>query len=230
MSAIVYLTFGCRVHSILQDGASRCFAYGFMAYPSMWVAYAKLNPTIDHIYSVMNSAVLRIKELLALPPESKPSVPYAGFDARDVKDFNMENMEEFEDEDEDEDSRRKKDPCYMTGSVDSSVAVSIWLLVLFQMFRSATTIIGDEFRNKRSDDGDDVDDQVVDQVLQSLTDLLVATNGMKEDAYLQCIKVVTALNWQVPKKDPMSDTTEVSSTNACNWLISTSVQHVWCLF
>ena len=189
---------------MLKDGASRCLAYGFMAYPLLWSTYSKLNPSIDHICAVLGSSSVRIKALLAMPPESRPSVPYVGFDERDVEDYNMTNMEEFDD------AEVVKGPYDMEGSVDSSTAVSIWLLVLFQMIRSPSRVIADSFLSRDSDGvdtrdsyGDEMSTASVDDILQAVTDILLASNTMKEDAYLQCVKVVAAINWQVPSKDHM---------------------------
>lgn len=192
----------CRVHPLLQDASSRCLAYAFMAYPALWSSFARHSPSIHHIYATLRTAGVRIKALLAMAPDKRPLVPYAGFDERDVKDFNMENMEEF-----DAEESQLKGPCSMEGAVDSSTAVSIWLLMLYQMFRSPCLIIRDKFLSERQEEGSqysphgDDDEGSVDQILQIVTDILLCSNDMKEAAYLQCIKFVAAMNWQVPYRD-----------------------------
>ncbi|CAE7601548.1 unnamed protein product, partial [Symbiodinium microadriaticum] len=76
------------------------------------------------------------------------------------------------------------------------------------MIRSPSFIIRDKFLGARQHDaagqkwlGEEDEGGSVDQILQVVTDILLCSNDMKESAYLQCIKFVTAINWQVPSRD-----------------------------
>jgi len=190
------------VHPLLRDGAARCLAYGTMAHPKLWRDYCQLSNSADHMVAVMGSAVGRIKTLVAMPPDARPNVPYAGFDERDIKDFNMEHMEEY-----DAVENEERGSCYMEGSTDSATTVAIWLLMLFQMFRVPTRLLGDEFRARRAQvqnvDSSGTQPQctahpTTDKFLSMLAELLFSSDHMKEDSYLLCIKTVAAVNWHLP--------------------------------
>jgi hypothetical protein len=70
--------------------------------------------------------------------------------------------------------------------------------------------IGDAFRNRRvmslGLEGEAEGDDPTDIFLEHLKALLLCSHKLKEDSYLILIKVVAAVNWQVPEKDLVGST------------------------
>jgi hypothetical protein len=219
-------------YPVLQDAAARCLAYAHLPYPKIWSDYlhAMLKPSPLHFYRVTYIAVERMKVLVEMPPEEKPAVPYAGFDSRDVKDFNMENMEEFDLSNGE--GTAAKGVYEMIGATDVATTIAVWLLLLFEIYRSPSRLIGDDFRRRRiallgmsldtarggavvttTGEGlsgeEDQQKCSMENFLEMVSDLLCLSSKFKESSYLLCLKVVAAINWQVPAKD-LVGSTEVS--------------------
>jgi hypothetical protein len=187
-----------------------------MVFPDMWSTYvdgvACTSPLV--FYRVTYIAVERIRALLSLPPQARASVPYAGFDLRDIKDFNLENLEEYDLYG----SQEEDGPFYMQGATDSSTAVAVWLLLLSQIFRSNSLLIGTDFRAARlslsrqlrvtrlGDPSDEEEPNMCENFLGMISDLLKMSAKMKEDSYLLTLKVVAAINWLIPTKDLVGST------------------------
>ena len=177
-----------------------------------------------------------MKALIDLPIEGEiAKVPYAGFDIRDVKDYNMENMEEYN---LTSSSVSHSTSLTMKGSTDILTTISIWLLLLFEIYRTPSRIIGDDFRNRRisllgmnfglgmnttiagtrnktplkqdsfnlTEGEDDFTTNPIEKFLGMIIELLNLSKKFKEDSYLLGIKVITAINWQVPTKDLVGST------------------------
>jgi hypothetical protein len=188
------------------------------------------KPSPLHLYRVTYIAVERMKVLVEMPPEEKPAVPYAGFDSRDVKDFNMENMEEFDVTNGE--GAAAKGVYEMIGATDVATTIAVWLLILFEIYRSPSRLIGDDFRRRRIallgmslgvpggaageatgvatgvglSGEEDQQRCTMENFLEMVTDLLCLSSKFKESSYLLCLKVIAAINWQVPAKDLVGST------------------------
>lgn len=218
-SSYIFIPF-YSAHPVFQDAAARCLAYAHMPYPKIWIDYlhAMDKPSPIHTYRVTFVAVERIKVLVDMPPEEKPLVPYAGFDMRDIKDFNLENLEEYNLSGETQ--RQQYD---MIGATDVATTIAVWLLLLFEIFRAPSRLIGDDFRRRRiallgmssrtsttassSSPSEELDKMsTTENFLEMVSDLLSLSDKLKESSYLSCIKVIAAINWQIPSKDLVGST------------------------
>ena len=205
-----------EVHPQLQDGAARCFAYAFMVCPTLWTFYGSLmmvsksdKEKSGFVFAIWSAVARRVQFLCNLPAEGPSVGPYLGFDERDIEDFNLYDLDEYG-----EDAKKKpKNPFEMHGCPDANTMVSIWLLMAFQLCRSNMRQIGDSFRNRRvlklgleGEDGEDESLDPTDDLLKKLSELLLCSHKLKEDSYLLLIKVIAAINWQVPEKDLVGST------------------------
>jgi hypothetical protein len=205
-----------------------------MPYPRIWADYlhAMTTPSPIHFYRVTFIAVERIKALIDMPLEDKPRVPYAGFDLRDIQDYNLENLEDYNLSGQG-DGAGVVD---MIGATDVSTTISVWLLLLFELFRAPSRLVGDDFRRRRitmlgmrvggvggrplsaaltpvtetgTETGAGTGDEqktTIENFLEMVAELLRLSHKLKEGSYLLCIKVIAAMNWQVPAKDLVGST------------------------
>lgn len=82
-----------RPHIPTQEGAVRCLAlYGNIC-PHMWVEYSGNLEKLNTLLLSCHIASTCLNELLARFDDDKleqTDVPYAGYDERDIKDFNIQ--------------------------------------------------------------------------------------------------------------------------------------------
>lgn len=228
---------------MFQDASARCLAYAYMSYSSIWNDFLKdmVQPSPIYFYRITFIAIERMKNLVDLPPDEIPKVPYVGFDIRDVKDYNMENLEEYNFSQSNHQSTNVNDKKFdMQGSTDVSTTIAIWLLLLFEMYRTPSRVIGDDFRNRRisllgmnlglglsssnsnlsknsklqlkqqdsftQGDEDGLNSNPTEKFLEMVSELLNLSKKFKETSYILCIKVIAAMNWQIPTKDIVGST------------------------
>lgn len=180
----------------MQDAASRCLAYGYLACSNIWVYYSHTTSSHLYAYIITHVAVNRIRGLAAAPRPSSVNLEDSFSDLR------VSSTESFEPLS----SPVKKRT--MRGDVDPDTAMSIWLLVLFQLFRSPILILNKEFRRWRlKRNSSCVEGEITtDQFLESVTDLLYMTCDMGADAFAECVKALAAINWQIPLRYSLEST------------------------
>lgn len=126
----------------------------------------------------------------------------------------------------------------MVGATDVATTIAVWLLLLFEIYRSPSRLIGDDFRRRRiallgmnlgtGGAGEGVATGVVlsgeedqqtctmENFLEMVSDLLCLSSKFKESSYLLCLKVIAAINWQVPAKDLVGSTEVYAPLPSCD--------------
>jgi hypothetical protein len=86
--------------------------------------------------------------------------------------------------------------------------MSIWLLVIFQLFRSPVLVLNSEFRRWRLKRNSSCapGEITTDQFLDKIKDLLYHTCDMGDDTFSVCMKALTAINWQIPLRYSLEST------------------------
>jgi len=85
-----------------SDTELRCLAYAGVIYNSLWTDFTALNKSnLRKVYQTIDSTLNAVHELLGVYEEMKSKYssnkgPYAGFDERDIKEYNMDGWEEFQ--------------------------------------------------------------------------------------------------------------------------------------
>lgn len=156
---------------VLQDGASRCLAYGYVACPQQWQLYAEITHTHLYAYHLLFAAVDRVTALSENDGSTAPTK-------------------------------------FMRGSVDCATAKSIWLLVIFQLFRSPVLVLNSEFRRWRLKRNSSCapGEITTDQFLDKIKDLLYLTCDMGDETFSVCMKALAAINWQIPLRYSLEST------------------------
>ena len=177
-----FLSFARSVHPSLQDGASRCLAYGYVACPLMWLHYSQRMTSHQYAYRLMEVAVTRVQALIDVSCVSGVDI---------IEDYAARPL-----------------TGQMLGEVDPPTAVSIWLLVLFQLFRSPVVILNAEFRRWRlkRNAGVASDEITTDRFLQFVRELLVLSSSMTKKSFSVCMKALVAINWQIPLRYSLEST------------------------
>ena len=105
---------------------------------------------------------------------------------------------------------------HMLGDVDPSTAVSIWLLVLFQLFRSPVIILNAEIRRWRlkKNAGVAAGEITTNRFFELVTELLYLTCDMGSDSFAECMKALVAINWQIPLRYSLESTEVGSQTSS----------------
>jgi len=214
-----------RTHPEHCDTASRCLAFAGNIYGNLWADYVVEESQLRLLLTaseVSVSKAARLSSVKASGASVADSSPYLGFDERDIKEFNLVGYEG-----ETQQSRNRRSSTHglvgLEDVDDSHAAILVWLLLITQFFSNEIPLLPSLVRAQRALAAEQQEPSVeeisvfqfdtslspqdhVPLALQGITRLLVGlsdcvlrfSKNFSEDAYLQCIKAVAAINRQMP--------------------------------
>jgi len=230
--------------------ASRCLAFSGNVYRRLWVDF--VCDEEQHLDLVCKAAVFASQQCIAAlretvawnankPPEE--CTTYLGFDKRDIKDFNLVGYDEDDDSSRPNSTHTRRSSTHgvvgMEDVDDFEVAVSVWLLLLFQMFCEKSSFLSAVLRryyhhleaegsdaddpHRAGDDDQDREEDHLDAIPPSacaartfdafvtVTEaLLGGCKHFTAKAYLDAVKALAALNRHCPRCISEDGTTLVS--------------------
>jgi len=207
-----------RAPSDLSKAAAQCLAFAGTVYPKLWADFIYDE---DRLHEVLSKSIFLASNISAWAVTKKmrtvASVPYIGFDERDVADFGLVGLEREEETGAAEDEE-----------VETSLLVLLMLLT--QIYTHDISAVKGSW-GASSFSTEEVDGMCrlpADEVLKELAAahgeehistsrtlklicavLLLLMPSFSEDAYLLALKSICSLNRQGPKLD------ELNSTEIC---------------
>lgn len=182
--------------------AARCLAFAGNVYRRLWVDYTADFPELYRIFDVALIVVDKLRQLVVTRGEvsAAPLVcsTYLGFDERDVKEFNLVG---YVDESLGHKAGGRRNSTHgiigMESTDDDNASIMVLLLLLFQFFSERNPLITARLRGTSSSNSTAADHILV-KFVEISKFLLLACAEFSEDSYLQCIKVIAAINRQFP--------------------------------
>ena len=224
------------------DLACECLAFAGNIYPTLWQEFLTTEITTRLVLSVSLKALDRCeclthksKEGMRTARNSIVSTQYLGYDSRDKKDFNMEGYDE-------------NDKCLEEATIAkeaTEMTILTWLLLLFQFFCHQINEVNRLVRSERiqsiakvdtsssssnssskSDSTDDSSDNVTSIYCGLVERILLLSQSLPEDAFLQVIKIAAAMNFQLPVRQDTNSTEVAAAFRAVNVMnMSQSLLH-----
>jgi len=204
-----------RVPPSLSKAAAQCLAVAGTVYQKLW---ADFICDTDRLHDVLSMSIFLVKNISALAITKKmvksASVPYIGFDERDVADYNLEGIEREEESGAEQDEE-----------VQNSLLVLLMLLT--QIYAQDVSVLKASFGTSASsaEGVEAVSRMTSDEILKALAaaqceeqistsrtmkltcaSLLLLMPSFSEDAYLLALKTISGLNRQSPKLDYLNST------------------------
>jgi hypothetical protein len=223
------LFLGIGVKVSLCRTAAQCLAYVGNLYPRLWSDYVVTDKRLDFMLGAAMYLTLRLGALSQVKDEQQLStVPYMGFDERDVADFHLgDEYNEFA-VNASADAGVAAD-----AAADRNMTVMTYLLLIFQFFCREVTImkysvdvslvkveevaevcalgIEGAAKEMRTILKSKTRHEKTSRIEKLLTLVLISVNTFfSEDAYLLTFKVIAALNRQAPVVSSINST-EVAS-------------------
>ena len=180
----------------------KCLALSGNILPSIWQLYSdslgveKVLQLTDTVVGLVTSAI--DVKLASSPKKARPnSVPYAGFDMRDIVDYNVCYDEGDAAIDEDEQLREQQ-----LQQLDESL--ELYLLVLCQLYGRPLSSLSHRLEYEKSTPS--VEISIEKKCLYWCERTLLYTNKVDEAFFLQALKFVCLVNFHF-------DTSEISLQN-----------------
>jgi len=218
----------------LANSSSQVLAYGVNIYPNLWKEY--INDWDVNLLKVLNiakSCLYNIDKLIYVIDEDRRcsthntvQQPYAGFDERDIKEFNL-NTEYYADYIENKKENERVTSHGIKGLEEVSdiqATLMVWSLLFTQLFNKDIFLLKDLIKDERSilddeNNEDNVDTNEDTSKESKMNDLIAMVNtligyakNVDENVYEQFIKAIAAINVQFVSRSNKENnvTTEVA--------------------
>ena len=226
--------------------SATCIAYSCNIQPNLWndsnIAFGE--NTISLLYSVTSGSILALNEMILEMNESKSkdvahrNVPYAGFDERDIKEYDMTGYEEYEkknkrnNNDNDTDHNYEKDFHELDEQEElDKEKIMIWILVIIQIYTGKCEVIrANLLQNQKLSDGyfplilTHIEDETLEKTgscldgtrgdipvpLQSIELLLRLTSELHDSAFALALQAASLMNDVFPITRRLTDDAEGS--------------------
>lgn len=222
--------------------ASVCLALTGTVVPQLWSQFVctdkKLELLLHSAVSCVNNVHLLVDQLQQLRSrDSCSGLPYAGFDQRDIKEFNL--AEDYNQPDRDS----------YGNMLDIDLlqdSIQVWLLLLFQWFSSPLSVLSHSLKNDRAKvlglkptgSSSSAAEPISTRICSTLVEpLLVLSYYLPDNAFVEFIKALAAINSQFPSIDIIGSS-EVAikvmslltdETSSCNSLENLSEGLLHCI-
>lgn len=160
-----------------------CLVYLGHIHSAMWNVYTNIHGTTDlfqRCLVVLVELIEKSSQQLKVQTFRPKSVPYSGFDTRDIADYNLSyNADDY------------IDP--ICDPIDHQTSLRVLLLVLYQIFSYHIDCLIRQLKTERTPDTQNL----IDVILNSCKIILISTKEY-EEFYLESIKIVAAVNFYFP--------------------------------
>ena len=221
--------------------SAKCLAYSCNIQPNLWndsiTAFG--DNTISLLYSVTSGSILGLNEMILEMNELRKNneianrnVPYAGFDERDIKEYDMRGYEEYENKNKKNDNNGDSDYNHEKDEEDlDEEKVMIWILVIIQIFTGKCDVIRSNLlSNRKLSDGyfplisTHIEDETLENTgscldgtrgdipvpLQSIELLLRLTSELQDNAFALALQAAALMNDVFPITRRLTDGAEGS--------------------
>jgi hypothetical protein len=212
----------------LANSSSQVLAYGGNICPNLWKEY--INDWDVNLLKITNIAkvcIYNMNKLINVIDEDRRcstintiQQPYAGFDERDIKEFNL-NTEDYADYIENKKENERVTSHGIKGLEEVSdlqATLMVWSLLLTQLFNKEIFILKDFIKDERflldngGDGGEGTQNTTyITELVTIVSTLLSHATNVDENIYEQFIKAIAAVNIQfAPRNNNENVTTEVA--------------------
>lgn len=226
LTEYLLLFLNTTANASLATSSSQVLAFGGNICPNLWKEYINdWDVNLIKILNVAKSCLYNIDKLINVIDEDRRcsayntiQQPYAGFDERDIKEFNL-NTEDYADYIENKKENERVSSHGIKGLEEVSdlqATLMVWSLLLTQLFNKEIFILKDSIKDERcllldGENNDSNTNKVGDLITMVKTLLSYATN-VDENIYEQFIKAIAAVNVQFASRSNSENnvTTEVA--------------------
>ncbi len=231
LTEYLLLFLNTTTNASLANSSSQVLAYGGNICPNLWKEYINdWDVNLTKILNIAKSCLYNIDKLINVIDEDRRcstyntiQQPYAGFDERDIKEFNL-NTEDYADYIENKKENERVTSHGIKGLEEVSdlqATLMVWSLLLTQLFNKEIFILKDLIKDERlllleneNDEAHDNNNNTnnISDLMSIVKTLLNYATNVDENIYEQFIKAIAAINVQFASRSNNENniTTEIA--------------------